>query len=253
MTCKRRVAALLACVALALVPASVAEDLLGPPRFSHLPSKTENSALSMECEGSAPYSAITCHFTQVMISPPSADEIKSSDAAAKDLEGAPWEELRKLRKDACDNVLSAKSRINPPGLTAGKVALRNSFVGAMARACECRDAPCVRSVWISLLRRRSCRVWANTFTVEFRRVPGEQKWISKAEPEGLCNVVTVIVIELDPTDTKLGMKWTYSQTRVAVDTSSPLCKGFELNAPLANAWDEPSATMLTCDDFTFGF
>lgn len=45
---------------------------------------------------------------------------------------------------------------------------------------------------------RTCIVGTNSFSLQFKRVPGSQTWASNTGPDGLCGVVTVARLEPDP-------------------------------------------------------
>ena len=227
-----------------------AKDLASPPHFYYLANQHENSALSMDCEGDPPYLSIRCHFTQVVVSrqkqaPPSQKDIAEFLAE-------PWEKVRKLRDDMCTTVGRGPAADSlPPAPGSAKAAARTHYLSVVKPMCACSDAPCVWRVMQSIVNEQTCTVWANTFDLSFSRAPGERKWISDSKPEGLCNVVTIAVIELDPKDTS-EVLWTYTQTRLTADKTSSLCQHLEIGVPLVNSWRAAGSSLLDCKFVTFG-
>lgn len=71
------------------------EDWRIAPSFTYLPSREDNSALSMECDGRRPFDEMRCTFTQVTVSKPSVDDTKELEESLRELGTAREAELRK--------------------------------------------------------------------------------------------------------------------------------------------------------------
>jgi hypothetical protein len=211
----------------------------------------------MECAGTAPFNMMHCRFTEVSVSRPQSADAKSQQDAIAELKDMPWEKLRSVRDDMCAKLDAppSDSTLVPRDGTA-KSAARGRALAMIRPLCGCRDATCVRAWWEDYLalERETCKVWVNSIDVDFKRVPGARKWISKSEPEGVCKAVTVIVIELDPADkSAVGIQWTYTETTVTADTTaSPLCKAFELNVPTVYSWKALPSSFIECKNVEFG-
>jgi len=249
-----RVGSVAACLALAGGTVGGQQSEVAP-YFFYLPSQDDNSALSMECHGTPPFNSMSCRFTQVTVSRPASGDAKSQQEAIAELDSMPWDKLRALRDDMCGNLNAPKTREWRliPRQGSAKAAGQARALAMIRPICGCRDAACVRAQFSAYLalERETCKVWVNTFDVDFKRASRERRWVSNSEPEGLCNVVTAIVIEQEAGD-KAGVKWTYTQTRLAADTTSPLCKAFELNVPAVNSWKALGTISLDCKSIEFG-
>jgi hypothetical protein len=95
---------------------------------------------------------------------------------------------------------------------------------------------------------RACEVSTQEFRAAFKRT-GPDKWVSTHGPEGLCDVVTVQVIERESDSSSL---WTFNQTTPTADTKTPLCRGFQLNKPDRFSWQYPTTSILTCEEIRSG-
>lgn len=50
--------------------------------------------------------------------------------------------------------------------------------------------------------------------------------MSDTEPQGLCGIITVAVIESEN-----GHYWSYTQTRLGMRENNKFCKGYEIGVP----------------------
>lgn len=218
------------------------------PGFFYLPSRTENSAVTLdECDGDPPYLHLVCHFTQVGVSRDNADELAKSQ---KELSSAPDVEIAKglagLQKECPVKMADGYS-----SLSAEKKAAADRTSTLFADVCACRDVSCFRTAMGRLIEDQAdtCRVWTYHFTLELDRVIGERKWISNPGPQGLCNMVTVVVIEEDRDRPSL---WSYTQKRITVDRSGEFCKNLDAEQTLVNTWNAPSSILINCKKIEFG-
>lgn len=122
---------------------------------------------------------------------------------------------------------------------------------AEAAGCACfgrPDAevfPCMRDVVLLTTERdeRACRISTQRFTVDLERI-GPTRWTGNV-PQSGCASVTTVVLDADASFTG----WTYTQTRVAVDRSDPLCAWMTEGAVMRFSTDWRGFRALSCDGF----
>lgn len=216
---------LLATVVLAATPVGAQapgeKDLL--PMFFGLHSSTEtSSSLSMTCEGDPPYTRLVCSFVSLSVRKPSAAETQRS---AKELEEAirtmsPKEFLDNKQRQCGGTPDKQAAALREVESLKARYPASATFAETWSALCRCTDLECYRQGLRKALEldRDVCEASADTFQVEFRRVGRDRKWMNKAEPSGMCSMVTAIVIE------QRDGKWTYRQNRLAIDQTLPLCK-----------------------------
>lgn len=204
----------------------------------------------MDCDGEPPFSTIHCKFTQATVtrSSPTEDERRKMIDALK---AEPWEKLRMSLNEICRKIREQSPANLPPKEGSDKAASWVQFLERAKPLCACQTAECARQQFTTFftgLEDGLCKVRTNTFEREFTRTPGRKKWISNPGPEGICDAVTVIVIEAEES----GYLWTYTQTRVTADTTSELCKGFEFNVPVVYSWKALETVFADCKSIKFG-
>jgi hypothetical protein len=223
---------------------------LSPPSFLYLPSQNDNSALSMDCDGQPPFSTLHCSFTQVTVSRSSQTEEKRQ-SFVKDLSSAPWTELQKTLAEMCPKLDGRAPEMLMPDPGSAKAASRAELISRARPLCACKDVTCARAEFATFfggLERDQCAVWTNAFERDFTRAPGERKWVSNPGPQGLCNVVDVVVIESDES----GWLWTYTQTRVTLDRSNKLCESKEPNLKMVYSSHAVDTGFAKCSSIKFG-
>lgn len=198
------------------------------PMFFGLHSATDNSSLTMTCAGSAPYQTLSCNFIQVSVRKPSASDIQRSQTELdKTLRTLTMEGFLADQRRQCSEVPEKRAEALRD-LEAMKV--RYPPTAAMTETwlalCRCPDIQCYRAGLQKalILENDVCTAGADTFQVEFTRVGQARKWMSKAEPGGLCSMATAIVIEEDDKG-----RWTYTQTRLTLDQTLPVCRDLQPN------------------------
>jgi hypothetical protein len=218
------------------------------PGFYYLPSQTENSAVTLdECEGDPPYLHLVCHFTQVGVSRKSREDVakdRQQTSAIPDAEAA--KELASIQKNC-----PMQKAIGYAGLSPEKRAAVDQVSSLFGAVCGCREVSCLRATMGKVIddEADTCKVWTYHFTLEFDRVIGERKWISNPGPQGLCNMVTAVVIEEDRDHPFL---WTYTQKRITVDRSGEFCKNLDPEQTMVNSWNTPSSILMNCKKIEFG-
>ncbi len=208
------------------------------PFFGHIANAKENSALSMDCDGD-PLGTINCDFTQVTVSvkdPAEVEKALREDRTSKT-----------GRADMRATFCNAKARPRSDR-SAERTALLEHYWTRFARACACHDDACFdREIDGALLTLRGCKVWTHSFKATFERVLGQRKWTSMAT-SGLCNDTNATIIESDDS----GLKWKFTQTRLATDTSNDLCKDRVVNEPSIYSSEIDGSALLKCDVIGFG-
>lgn len=196
------------------------------PMFFGLHSATEtNSSLSMTCEGDWPYARIVCTFVSVRVRKPDAAEIQQGRAQLADTLQTMTES--QFMADKTRQCPGTPDQLNKAFREMESMKARYpasaSFAEMGLALCRCPSLECYkRGIRKALeLDHDVCKASADSFQVEFTRIGQARRWMNKAEPTGWCSMVTAIVIE------EVDGKWTYRQTRLAVDQTLSLCKGLQ--------------------------
>lgn len=224
------------------------EVLTTPPKFLALPSEKDPSFLTMECEGKAPFVKIHCRFTEVDVTKPSEEEwLKSRAELEKDMAKRTENRLLQEFATSCKGLAQAEETLKQKIQTTGpyKADFAKKSLADFKELCACRDKACVVKAMLAQQdqEKRTCRVSSQTFEADFRK-SGTRKWISNNGPEGLCDLVNVLVIEHEPDAAVL---WTFTHTRAAGNTGAGPCKGFEINKPFVFTWRAPEQALMGCE------
>ncbi len=214
-----------------------------------------NSSTTMTCQGTPPYSTITCDFARVEI------RLKTDDATLEKerlefkagLEAAPEAELLKGYKDLLkpnpENDRREKALLSAGGshkLSPEQAQNIKRIAHFRETLGPCSDKPCViqKMLQFNDLDRHACTVTTTMFRWEFRKA-GPNKFISTQGPSGGCAVVRFVALETDPDS---GDLWRLTETVVSRETA-PICEGIEVNKPVIYSWDAPSRFDLNCQTF----
>jgi hypothetical protein len=213
------------------------------PTFYLLANEAENSALSMDCEGKAPFESISCTFTQVSVSIASEDYIAKQRA----------ELTKQAAAEAVDRPAACKigAQTVPEGAVPARTAAAGRFIKAMDKACKCPDDACFRSQLVELFvaEERVCRVHTNTFHIQLDRILGTRRWANTSKPSLTCAAVDYTLVESDDT----GSKWKFTQTRLTSDDDFELCRHLAINKPSVFSSSERGAALLNCELVDFRF
>lgn len=226
--------------------------LASPPEFHDLPSLSDDSALSMTCDGDRPFAVLRCHLTQVMVSRSPARPLSQSEAAQ--ILSRPWVEARRQWDATCQEFASDPSAdVQASDGGRGKTAAREQYAQILESICACRDNPCLLRALerMAELETQSCHVWTHSFDLSFRRVPGQRKWVSETVPAGRCSVATVTAIELASED-RNGVLWAYTQKRTVLNRSSGDCARLDAGAASVYTWRAANRSLLNCRFVSFG-
>lgn len=224
------------------------EALTAPPKFLALPAEKDPSFLTMECEGKAPFAKIHCRFTQVDVIKPTEEEwLKSRAELDKDLAKKTEEQLLQDFATTCKGLAQAEENLKQKMQASGpyKADFAKKSLADFKRLCSCKDKACIVKAMLAQQdqERRTCRVTSQTFEADFQKT-GTRKWVSNNGPEGLCDLVTVMVIEHEPDATVL---WTFTRTRASGNTDAAPCKRFEINKPYVFSWRAPEQALMGCE------
>jgi len=240
-----------------VLPVLLAAPQKFAPQFHYMASTSENTALSMECEGQPPFDVIECAFTQTMITVPRESDIQKKLTEARSASAA---DVAKLRKGMCPEISKADVSNNPSNATVAQKASANEATSAMKVACQCVDDRCFINEMMKFfeLDAYTCHVYADTFRKTMRKA-GKNRWVESSGPNGLCSVVQVATLELDPKvqkESAVPIEWVYSWVTSSADASaSVFCKSFasEINVPHVFKWDVSRELVVPCRQFRFGF
>ena len=168
----------------------LAQEVELVPNFFHLPSQDDISAISMDCDGTPPFTRMHCRFTQLAVSRPGPSDGKSHQEALAELERMPWPELRAMRDDMCKNLdtnLGSDQQLLPND-GSQKAATRARTIAMVKQLCQCTEATCARrelSSYVALAR-ETCKVWMNSYEADFKRASTMRRWVSDSTPYGSC-------------------------------------------------------------------
>lgn len=190
------------------------------PRFVVLVSPTEESALTMKCQpDDEAETNLKCSFTQKMI----LRGVKNGRSLLVDqLSRA---DIKAIRKDCSMYSGSSPTPLNP----VMKPRIEEEGRG-YREFCNCvkssESKKCVEGYQkvLANIAQRKCRVISNDFEFVLKQVT-KGKYLSEVSPKGMCNYVTIVVLE----KTGPNKTWKYSQTRLSGD-EGPLCV-LNLNKP----------------------
>lgn len=235
---------LVCCLAVAEKP----KDL--KPEFAFIGAESGDAVLAMTCTGSASYSTIQCQFLRLDISKKTPDDVKKSVKEVREAVSKMSEQQVKARfQDACQSVKAAAGTTLPGRAASGTRISATRALDGMKSLCACTSKECLER-WVvasAEAEGRNCEVSTQQFTATFKRA-GRDKWISTHGPEGICDLVTVQVIERESDHPNL---WTFSQTTPYRRHQDPLCQGFQLNQPDRFSSWYPKVSALSCDEIEF--
>lgn len=225
------------------------------PTFFKLYSKDGRESLTATCTPTRSRSVVdqvTCKLIHVRFQSPSLDEINiplSVEEAlevdpnlAEDLKKNPSEfeqELRKgLEKAKQDFCLSKQRVFIETKIHDPEIGPKRKFIyQQLLTACADKDP----TVFFQVMRdfqRRTCDLWVDQFTLDFRKVR-EGQWLYRQETPGLLSKALKIY-EL----TGDGVLWTLSETRVPTGGSE------EEPAQIVWSWQNTPQYELPCDFIT---
>jgi hypothetical protein len=189
---------------------------------------TEWSSLQYECQLQTDES-LNCSMTQASVhrenrSRKLQDEIAKAVAQLKTEkplkpeECAQWEQaIEKIKNPKpSDEGFAQLSAMEPPA----KQDLLKS-VSALVDFCKNpNEQTIVKLTTVGFEKEaRTCIIGTNSFSLQFKRVPGSQTWASNNGPNGLCGVVTVA--RLEP-DAKYSNFYNYIQKKVVTIPSATM-------------------------------
>lgn len=241
---RQQFSSLLIILAVAIVPmgttfdASVASDQQNKsgakpnqyPTFFKVYSKDGRESLTATCAPSQPHSTVdqvTCKFVHVRFQPPEPDKttvpltvedaLKADPSLAEEIRKDPRkveQELRmaleKAKQDFCSSSsegrIAIETKMRDPAIGPKK----KSYFQQLIAACADKD-PILFFKRMLDLKQRTCDLWVDHFTLEFKKVK-EGQWLYQQETPGALNKV-LKVYEL----TGNGLLWTLSETRVPTE------------------------------------
>ncbi|NTX07055.1 hypothetical protein [Myxococcus sp. CA040A] len=198
-----------------------------PPLFVNIPAVAENAWLTMDCTGTGSLQTVRCRFTQIRVHRKSPEEVAAAVAAAKAEFQSKPDEPNKLLEEVCSewNIIGDGYLTGTEEWSAARQRTRALAIQRIAKMCGCPDDACRLDYFLTEVgdAAKACRIISTQFEATLKRV-GKNKWINEPKPVGACNAVTAMVAE------KAGdNSWTFTQTRLTVDTEIPLCVGMARN------------------------
>jgi hypothetical protein len=235
----------------ALLPFLLIAGTKSPPSFAGLQSSVENSSLTMECKGAAPFNEIRCEFREVAIRIPDEDEVQKKVAESKSVVSKVSDKkLAESKKALCAALPSWKK--DKAGTLARRRALAED-VAFLERMCGCQDRACALNEMLKHdeANARTCEVYGNHYDLTLRRTDS-RTWVANEGPSGQCGVIEVFTLEADSSeaDSKEDYSlWAFTLVRASANKSSELCVGLQqqVNKPMVWTWKEGAHAELVAD------
>ena len=223
-----------------------------PPSIFRIYSPSGNETFQVDCRPLSTDS-VTCNFMGARINPAERDGVIGSQL--KKLYKLSSLERKQLQKefasDATDLTKAMKDKLNDPNLGPKSKA----FFQESGAAYEKGDFTKVLQL-LAQREKRTCTVDTQSFSLTFQRI-GKWKWVSNPGPAGMCNILKVYELNAvsfrNEKRTLLNLQWKMIETRVAGDSTQPMCADVEqeLHKPTIWSWDNPSDYELPCDFIHF--
>lgn len=234
-------------VAIGMIPSAGIADIDTPPIMILL-SDNEASALEFNCEGKKPFNSLRCRIIQKSIRRQGSDFSEFEKLTSKYSVVQKAEAIETFVKQCNSEEFRTSAKRNFHPLAKGVVETEFRII---KESCDCaqkkKDFECLIGMQRNLaeIKKKTCSIGINDFEVEFRKI-SENKWMNAPAPHGICNVVNAMTLE------KTGnYEWKYTQTRLAADNDSTLCK-FQLNTPVVYKSDVADTLLLNCEYVNFG-
>ena len=167
------------------------------PRFFDQTAEHENDALTMTCEGTAPFASLECTFIGTSVSKPTLQEFAADQTATRERFAArSATDLKDQQAFICKDLATNEARITNAHLPPGRARVEQRHQAWLQQFCSCRTKECIVSAMVaeSTDNATTCTVSASTFTAHFEKV-SERKWVSNNGPEGACGVISILTIE----------------------------------------------------------
>lgn len=207
---------------------------------------TENSYIVADCKGTKPYSEIHCSLGYTSITKYSEEEMKKREGEAAKLPQADLQKFRNQCTQLTDTEVRQKLSEHSSTWPKERLNALSDFYGKMKDACARKDDGGIRR-FMSLLGSDECSIKTQIYELDFQKV-GPTKWLSNPGPQGLCNVVTVNILEQDPVRTG---SWTLTEQRVSVGSSSGVCSKIKESKEVFSS-SVPSTALMNCRTLSYG-
>jgi hypothetical protein len=224
-------------VALLAASTARAEDPYYPPSFDMLQSTAKRAAISMQCEGKAPFRTLHCRFQRVEIRQRSEKEV--ADFLEFRRKGILEESEEKWSQQiaVCSQLPELQQKIaKDVGMIPDERKAAVAQIAGLVRICAAGCKPSDRSCWAAAFRplaeqeARTCRVMVTPFEEDLVRV-GPSRWANKTKAEGLCKVVAARTIEDSHGDSAGWGLWKLTEVVTSAEHNE-LCD-FLVNQPIA--------------------
>jgi hypothetical protein len=224
-----------------------------PPTFITLGSFDENTRLHLECEGDGPsYRDLRCHLVWLTLRKVSDEEDRKARAELADIDKATDKDLSEIKRTYSPDFFTKMKDRMVRGTPEQRAALEDYAALGHDIAAAGNDRAAVKAASAKMLDmdKATCKISVSQGELTLTR-SGTRRWISNPGPQGLCNVVTIAILESDPAHPAL---WMYKVTTVSADTEQPLCKGLknDLNKPQTYSWDAPETFAPGCKYLEMG-
>lgn len=224
------------------------------PSHFKIYSQSGNETFYVECRP-VKADSVTCNFMGARINPGRDGETTShkrdfdklSPLERKQLQ----EEFARDARASGDTAKSTRDKLNDPNLGPKTKAFLQQYGAAYGKG----DLPKVLEL-MAQRERQTCTADTQSFSLTFQRF-GNWKWVSNPGPGGFCNILKVYELNgvsfRDEKGAIVTVQWKMIETRVAADSSQPMCRDVanELHKPTVWSWDSPSEYELPCDFIHF--
>jgi hypothetical protein len=210
------------------------------------PSKAEY--ISGECTTDARRERMSCDFVQVALWRETTPETAAAENEKQIREITATEIARFRTSGECRAERLQAMRAASEGATGALRSHLLAIVDAIEAACRnpTQESFAAFIKATTTMQVNTCKVWVNRFEMTFKK-QAPLRWVTSAEPSGLCGVVTVATLQGHSGDSDENtLQWTYSSTKVVTNKGAlDICKQLDEGRKPDFSWRE-STKALPC-------
>lgn len=220
-----------------------------PPRYFTVGTFSSDTTLKFDCE-LITTTEVACDVLMVAVRRMTDDQKAKAKAELAQLDTASDLDIQNAIKTfAAFDAKTLQRRRSQA--TPAQAAYLADFLTAIQAAQAATDRRSLKAAIAKMngLEENSCRIsFERIGRPTFQRV-GPNRWLSNPGPQGLCNVVTVQILE---SSSEHQLLWKLTQTTVSAETERPSCRFLKntLNKPEVYSWDYPKNLSPGCKYLT---
>lgn len=216
-----------------------------PPRYAMLGSFSSNDVLKLDCSDHASTTEVTCKEILITINRMSEKEKTDADKGLDDIDKVSDADFQKTNGIFTPESLDKMKR-RLQRSTQEQAAYSAVLLASLTKLDGARDRAAFKSTGrtMNAMEADTCNIRTYTGATTYERV-SPYRWISNPGPRGICDVVTVAVLE--STKQYPGL-WKQTVTTLSANTDLKSCEFYKdsLNKPTVYSWDYPQETAPSC-------